>query len=177
MIDYDSDTERKLVEEILSEEQLGKVLRRKGNGGKEQIIENVMELVGLVYRNPNVPDLHNVVVPNPADNQFMYFKNQEWHIAPISGFTQTLFLTLQTFLKKVQKPFEYYIGLDNMDEEILNDDPLRMMKHLDAFVNNDGGYGWSDAKLVTKKELVCSIKLFLSTTHPKENFNVDSNKL
>ena len=55
-----------------------------------------------------------------------------------------------------------------MREEILNDDPLRIMKHLDAFVNNDCGYGWSDSKLVTKKELVYNIKIFLSTVRQKE---------
>lgn len=163
MIDYDSDTERKMVEEILSEKHMSRILRRKGGGNKEQLVENVMELVALVYRNPDVPELHNVVVPDAKEDLFMYFKNEEWHIAPIGLFTQVLFLRLQTFFKRVQKPFEYYIGLDNADEEIRNDDPLRMLKHLDAFVNNDGGYGWSDAKLVTKKELTESIKLFLST--------------
>ena len=164
MIDYGSDEERKMMEEILSEKQLSEILRRKGKGGMKQIVENILEVIGLMYRNPNTPDLHNVIIPNPEEDMFMYFRNQEWHIAPIGGFTQTLFLALQALFKKVQKPFEYYIGIDNIEEEIQNDDPLRMMKHLDAFVNDDGGYGWSDSKLVTKKELVHSIKLFLSTS-------------
>jgi hypothetical protein len=34
------------------------------------------------------------------------------------------------------------------------------MKHIDAFVNDDVGYGWGDLKmLVTKKELIDSLKL------------------
>ena len=54
------------------------------------------------------------------------------------------------------------MSFDDVEEEILKDDPLRLMKHLDAFINDDGGYGWNDSKLMTKKELVKIIKTTLT---------------
>lgn len=161
MIDHNSEEENNAILKILSDKELEHFMKRDGAHDKEQFITTIIDILCTIYRNPDIPELHNVRVPDINRDTILYYRNKDWHAAHISEFTHAFFSNLIMVCKGIQKPLEYYMSLDNAEEILYNEDPLRLMKHLDAFINGDEGYGWGDAKLVTKKEMTERIKLTL----------------
>lgn len=177
-MNYNSESEIEMMEKILSVKKNNKILSNTGRNDKKQLIENIKEFIMLIYRNPEFTEFHNVNIRDPNENVFSYFRDDIWHDAPIIDFFQTFLLNLQMRLKKTQKPLEYYIGLDDGNSELIKDDPLGLMKHLDAYVNNDVGYGWGDLKmLVTKNELIDSLKSIFSCKHTFVDNNAMKNDI
>jgi hypothetical protein len=172
VIDYNSDMEGVKINSLLPIEKFKNIILKKGTGGKKQFVENITQLLIAIYRNPTASELHNIIVPNDQGSIFMYYKEHQWHTGKLDDFIQTFFIRAYTMLSNIQKPFNYYMAFDDIDKKIYDDDPLRMMKHLNMFINDDDGYGWGDAKLITKKELTTSIKLFLICKHNMLNFTI-----
>ena len=85
----------------------------------------------------------------------MVFINNSWNMYTNKHYTIVIYKQLQKLFSQIQKPFSYYYDIPDsvMKKMLHDDDPLRLMKHLDAFVNEDIGYGWDDICLLDKKTI------------------------
>lgn len=157
MIKHDSDEFYKLVDDIMNEEKLTEIILKIGSGDAEQLEKNIADIIVSIYRNPVYPQLFNIYTTN---NVAMIYKNG-WEEVPLNTLYEIQYTQLQRLFKKIQKPFSYYLDFDSIESKMSEEDPLKLMKHLDAFVNDDDGYGWDDARLVDKQTIDIMIKSIL----------------
>lgn len=157
MIKHGSKEFYSIVNDIMHEEKLTEIILKTGANDAEQLKKNIAEVIVSIYRNPEYPQLFNIYT---TDDAAMIYKNA-WEEVSLDTLYEIQYMQLQQLFKKIQKPFSYYVDFDSARSKLLEDDPLKLMKHLDAFVNGDDGYGWDDARLVDKNTIDIMIKSIL----------------
>ena len=156
-IKHDSKEFHYIINSIMNEEKLSEIILRTGTGDSEQLEKNIADVIVSIYRNPDYPQLYNIYT---KEDTAMIYRN-EWEKISLETLYEIQYVQMQRLFKKIQKPFSYYVDFDSIRLKMLEDDPLKLMKHLDAFVNNDNGYGWDDTRLVDKKKIDMLIKNIL----------------
>lgn len=164
-VDYGSKDEVALLKKMDLAKKLNNIMEQHG-----QLKKAMVSIVRLMYRNPRVPKLHNIRTC-PSKKTYTYIKDSKWHTAPLDDFPQAMLENVQNLLRSVQRPLSYYMS---SYDKIYMADPMRIMKHLDAFVNDDDGYGWDDPKMLTKKELIDALVAALSSRSANDKISASS---
>jgi hypothetical protein len=149
MLRHNSVEEENRINEVLPAKMLSHLI-------KDDITTALKCITTIIYKNDDAPDLCNVVI-DKTNNTYKFWDGNAWCIAPIGQFIQRFYIRIQQLLRKIQKPIEYYMDSNDPRQAILDDDPYQLMKYLDAFVNNDDGYGWEMRKNISRDRITEAI--------------------
>ena len=163
MLSYNGKEFKNTINDILHEEILTDIMHDYGTGDEEQFEKHITDIITLIYKNEDHPKMCCAYVENGI---FMVYKEGKWIRYPSGQFIRDQYITLHELFRQIQKPFSYYFDsfsdTDGIRQKIEEDDPLKIMKHLDAFVNDDDGYGWDGTRLVDRETIDTLIKLVLT---------------
>lgn len=149
---YKSKADSSAITKVLYKKRIQSIMRKKDTGAKYQLIANVIELLRLVRINSKHPELRNLRI---VDGLVAECWCDEWREMKMTDLLSDIFTMLLNQCLRARASLSELSSLDSkqLEQRMYLDDPLRMVKHLDSFVNRDQGYNWGGERLLDRDEM------------------------
>jgi hypothetical protein len=155
MLSYGSNLEKKAIDKILNKKHLKEIIGSPVNYNQDALVNLILE----IYKKIRQGNLLNISIKN---NKVAYY-DKVWKKCTLDSILTQEFEMLYNQCKKIQSPLNVLFSLPEKERHELckKEDPLRVVKHLNCFINNDMGYNWGGDMLLDRKSISSHIIKFV----------------
>jgi hypothetical protein len=134
---------------------------------RTKIITAVMSIVSEIYDKKS-----NIRVD--SSDMYEVFNGTTWIKMSDKQVHRVVYGLVHALFRTITRPLSYYMTAANPSEALKRDDHYALMKHLDAFVNTDNGYGWGDKQTTSLFDMNNALKDYFTGHMPPEQAGSDA---